>query len=221
MKNSLVIIVLALFTFSCSTEEVSEPIDQNVNLERNTSLSESIEILKSSSEFREFITSRQYQRNNDNGIMLLTDGYNLSFAANTGESLYIIGGMGSIEAMPNGRARFSIHTNNPSAAILDLATFSTTYSSDCLEGSLGTFNYNYISEYVVEVFEPIPGLVFTTYIPTGVNASRESVNGHCEISDAQTMFDENFEFIGCTDATEYKTMRIRPNGNVGAIITLE
>ncbi|WP_223033744.1 hypothetical protein [Hanstruepera marina] len=214
MKNSILIIALALFAFSCNTEEISEPIEQNVTLENSRSLSETIEILQSSPEFREFINSRQYQRNNGNGIMLLQDGYNLSYAANTGESLYIIGGLGSIEAMPNGRARFSIHTNSPSAAIISFPSFETAYSSDCVEGQLGTFNYNFISEYVVEVFEPIPGLVFTFYIPTGENASNETANGHCRISDAQPMFDENFEFTGCTEATEYKTMRISPNSGI-------
>lgn len=214
MKNSILIIALALFTFSCNTEELSEPIEQNITLENTRNLSENIKILQSSSEFREFIASGDLERNTGNGIMLLDDGFNLSYAANTGESLYIIGGTGSIEAMPNGRARFSIHTNNPSAAVIDLATFSTTYSSDCVEGPLGTFNYNFISEYEVVVFEPIPGLVFTFYMPTGENASNESANGHCKVSNAQAMYDENFEFIGCTEATEYKTMRLSQNSGI-------
>ncbi|WP_191859384.1 CBM20 domain-containing protein [Hanstruepera ponticola] len=214
MKNSILIIAMALFTFSCNTEELSEPIEQNITLENTRNLSENIKILQSSSEFREFIASGDLERNTGNGIMLLDDGFNLSYAANTGESLYIIGGTGSIEAMPNGRARFSIHTNNPSAAVIDLATFSTTYSSDCVEGPLGTFNYNFISEYEVVVFEPIPGLVFTLYMPTGENASNESANGHCKVSNAQAMYDENFEFIGCTEATEYKTMRLSQNSGI-------
>ena len=214
MKNLVLIMTIALFAFSCSSEEISGPIEQNVTLENSRNLSEKIEILQSNPEFREFINSRQHQRSNGNGIMLLQDGFDLSYAASTGESLYFIGGLGSVEAMPNGRARFSIHTNTPSAAILSLATFETTHSSDCIEGPLGTFNYNFISEYVVEVFEPIPGLVFTFYIPTGENASNETANGHCSISDAQPMFDENFEFTGCTEATEYKIMRISPNSGI-------
>jgi len=214
MKNLVLIMTIALFAFSCTSEEISEPIEQNVTLENSRSLSETLEILQSSPEFREFITSRQFQRNSGNGVMILNDGYNLSYAASTDESLYLIGGEGSIEAMPNGRARFSIHTNNPSASILSLATFETVYSSDCLEGSLGTFNYNYISEYIVEEFEPVPGLVFTFYTPTGENASNQTVNGHCTISDAQPMFDENFEFTGCTEASDYKVMRIRPNREI-------
>lgn len=214
MKNLVLIFTLALFTISCSTEEVSEPIEQNVNLEKNTNLTESLNIIQSDSQIMEFINSSQTHRNNGNGVMLLDDGFNLSYLANTGDYFYIIGGAGSIEAMPDGRARFSIHTNSPSAAVISLPFFETTYSSDCIEGPLGAFNYNYISEYEEVVFEPIPGMVFTFYVPTGENASNETVNGHCNMSDAQAMFDENFEFTGCTEATEYKTMRIRPNSGI-------
>lgn len=214
MKNLVLIFTLALFALSCSTEEVSEPIDQNVNLNRNSSLAESINIIQNNSDIMEFINSNQFQRNDGNGVMILDDGYNLFYFANTGDNLYLMGGAGSIEALPNGRARFSIHTNSPSAVVISLPFFETAYSSDCVEGPLGTFNYNYISEYEEVVFEPIPGLIFTFYVPTGEHASNETRNGHCNMSNAQAMYDENFEFTGCTEATDYKVMRISPNSGI-------
>lgn len=221
MKNSILIMALALLTFSCNTEEIAEPIEQNLTLENSRNSIESIELLLSNQEFREFINSRQNQRNSGNGVMLLDDGFGLFFVADDGVNQYFLGGVGEIEALPNNRARFSIHTNSPFAFVSDLATFNLLYSSSCLEGNLGRINYNYISEYETIVFEPIPGVIFTFYQPTGVNASRQVVNGHCDMSDAQEIYDENFELVGCTEATEYRTLRIRPNGNEGSIITLE
>lgn len=214
MKNSILLLfVVSLLTFSCSNETVDNVEDQNLDLNKSGYMNDLAQKLFNSQELRNLVLSNQLQRNNgENGVMILQDQWGIFYGAMDNNMLYLIGGDGSIDLLPNGRARFRVHTNNPSAAVLDFSTFSTTYSSDCIEGPLGAFNYNYISEYLVEVFEPVPGLVFTFYTPTGENASAETANGHCNVSNAQAIFDENFEFTGCTDATDYKVMRLGPSG---------
>ena len=214
-KTILLLFAVSFFTFNCSNEDAMEVNDQNINLDKSISMADLARKLNESREFKNFISSNNHLRSNQgngqfNGLIQLSE-YNLSYFAFDDTGFYLIGGEGSVEEMPNGKAKFSIHTNSPSAAVLD-TSFTTVYSSDCIEGPLGTFNYNYISDYIVEVFEPVPGLVFTFYTPTGENASAESRSGHCNMSDAQAMFDENFEFTGCTDATDYKVMRLGPSG---------
>lgn len=221
MKNSIVIMALiGLIIFSCDKDEVADMTDQSTSIEKDTHLTDALSKLVLNEDFRNILT-RRYRSNGDHGVMLLDDGFNLSYAAFDGENIYFIGGEGTIQAMPNGRAKFSVHTNEPSAAVLNLSTFTTTYSSDCINGPLGTFNYNYISEYETMVFEPIPGLIFTFYMPTGVRASAEVANGHCTISDAQPSFSDFGEFLGCSDASEYKTMRLTPDGDGGSTISMD
>lgn len=222
MKHSILsMAIIALLAFSCNKDEVVDMTEQNAGLVKDRSLTQTISKLATNEEFRTFMTSRNLQRNNgDHGVMLLSDGYNLAYGGFIDGLLYLMGGEGSIQAMPNGRARFSIHTNNPSASVLDFADFSSPYSSECVDGPLGTFNYNLISEYEVVVFEFEPGVTFTFYFPTYVNASAETANGHCRVSDAQPMYDETtFEFIGCGEATEFKTIRL--NANNGSGITID
>lgn len=217
MKNSILsMAIIALMAFGCSNESITESRDQNLTIKNKSGFTENIiKGLEADEAFRNFFISNSninQRKNGENGVMLLTDGYNLGYGASDGNNLFIISGTGSIEALPNGRAKFSVHTNNASAAVIDLATFSTLFSSDCIDGPTGTFNYNLISEYEVVIFEPIPGLIFTFYSPTYVNASAEVANGHCNMSDAQPIFDNNFEMVGCSDATEYKTIRLNRSG---------
>lgn len=218
MKHSILsMAIIALLALSCNKEEVVT--EQNADFLKDRSFTEAITKLAANEDFRNFMSSRNHQRNSgDHGVMLLSDGFNLGYTAFIDGKLHVIGGQGSIHAMPNGRARFSIHTNNPFAFVLDFSTFSVPYSSDCVDGPLGTFNYNLISEYETFVFEPLPGLIFTFYEPTFVNASAETANGHCRVSDAQALYDETtFEFIDCSEATEFKTMRLKQ----GRSVTLE
>lgn len=235
-KQVFIVAVLALFSFSCSTEDSTDIIDNNVSLEKETSLSKSVNILYESKEFKSYLNEKFVQKNaqrnvqskssnNEHGIMILESNYNLGFGGfdpATG-TFVVIGGLGKIEKMPNGKAKFSVHTNNPEAGYFGP---DFNFSSDCIDGKRGVLNFNFVSEYIVNVFEPIPGLVFTSYIPTGENSSAESGNGHCKISDAQPLFDENFEFIGCSDMTEIKTMKVTGNRNAngegkGFSITVE
>lgn len=215
-KSILLLFVVSIFTLSCSNEAVDNFDNQSLELNKSGQMADLVQKLSTSQEFRNMVSSQNMHRNSNgegNGVMILQSQWGIFYGALMDNSLYLIGGSGgSIDHMPNGRARFRVHTNNPSAAVLDFSTFSTTYSSDCIEGPLGSFNYNYISEYIVEVFEPIPGVVFTFYTPTGENASAESRSGHCNVSDAQPILDENFEIIGCTDATDFKVMRLGPSG---------
>ncbi|HMC01621.1 MAG TPA: hypothetical protein VKN14_11355 [Flavobacteriaceae bacterium] len=223
-KQVFIIAVLALFSFSCSTEDTTEIIDSKSTLEKQASLTSSMDKLLSSDEFRDYLnvkfpqTNAQYRTsgNGDNhGLMILNDGYNLAFTSfdSATSTLTFIGGSGSVVKMPNGKAKFSVHTNNPEAAVTDFTTFESI-SSDCIDGQRGVFNYNFISEYIVEVFEPIPGLVFTTYLATGENSSAQSGGGHCKISDAQPIYNDDFsEIIGCSDATLFKTVSLKANWN--------
>lgn len=207
-KSILLLFVVAIFTFSCSDETVNVD-NQNLELNDSGRMADLTKKLSENQEIRDLFSSNQMHRNNgENGVMILQDQWGIFYGASENGLLYLIGGDGSIDLLPNGKARFKVHTNSPSAAVIDLSTFMTIYSSDCVEDPLGAFNYNYISEF--EEIEIFPG--FSFFSPTGENASAETANGHCNVSDAQAMFDENFEFTGCTDATEYKVLVLGPSG---------
>lgn len=212
MKNSILLLfVVSIFMFNCSEEAVDNFDNQNLELNNSSRMADLTQKLSESQEFRNLFSTNPMLRNNENnGVMILQDPWGIFYVANAGDALYFMGGTnGSIDLLPNGRARFRVHDNNPSASVIDLATFSSTYSSDCIDGPLGAFNYNYISEY--EELEIFPG--FTVFMPTGENASAETANGHCNISNAQAIYNDDFtEIIGCTDATDYKIMTLGPTG---------
>lgn len=226
MKKLLSIIgIVALISFGCSNEEATEFPESNLKLQKQ---SEMMKFLKSDS-FKEYLQTKSKQNlslykanGNENGLMILSDGYNLSFAAFAPDwtSFIYIGGTGTIEKMPNGKAKFSVHTNSPDAGSIDFGTWSGV-SSDCVDSPRGSFNYNFISEYTVEVWD-WDGTIFTFYTPTGENSSATSANGHCKVSDAEAIYDwDTFEKLGCTDATIYKTIRIKGNDQKGFKIILE
>lgn len=222
-KHILIISILTLMSYSCSNEDA--PIDAaNLSLEKQDLLTTSMSKLVKSKEFKVYLNEKFPQTNAQNktsgngdnhGIIILVDDIGIIFAAfnPATSSLTFIGGQGKIEKMPNGKAKFSVHTNNPEASVIDFTTFESI-SSECIDGKRGVFNYNFTSEYFVDVFEPIPGLVFTSYIPTGENSSAESAGGHCKISDAQPIYNDDFtEVIGCSEATQFKTVILKGNRN--------
>jgi len=223
-KQVLIIGVLALFMFSCSNEEATNFEESNLKFEKK---SEMTKFLKSE-EFKNYLSTKNKQsndlskiagNNSDNGKMILQSPWGIAFGAinfQTWEMVFI-GGDGKIEKLPNGRAKFSVHTNNPWA----FHSSDISLSSDCVDGPLGTFNYSLISEYTVEVIDFGGGFVFTFYTPTGENSSAESGNGHCKVSDAQPIYDyETWEMLGCSEATIYKTIKIKGNEGKGFSISL-
>ncbi|WP_053972414.1 hypothetical protein [Mangrovimonas sp. ST2L15] len=211
MKNSILLLfVLSVITFSCSDEGVNDSIEQDLNLGKSNYMVELTNRLSESQEFKEIIADRQLQKKGEgNGLGLLSDGYSLTYFAITEEELIFIGGLGTIQQMPNGKAKFSIHTTDPSGAILSIATFMSTHTSTCVDGPQGTFNYNLISEY--EELELFPGYIL--YLPTGVNASAESANGHCNVNNAVPIYDETYTWVGCTDPTDSKVISLN-NGSL-------
>ena len=214
MKNSIFTMAfIALFAVSCDKEEAAEVQVQNATAEKKSSFAETVSRLAADEEFRDFISSENYQRNNGSNGLMVIDSWNLGYTSFNNGILTIISGEGTIQALPNGRARFSIHTNNPSGAVIDFSNFSTLYSSDCVTGPLGTFNYNYISEYEVFTFGEAP-FIFTFYFPTGVNASAQTANGHCNVNNSTPTYNDDWEIIGCGVATENKTIQLQQNGGL-------
>ena len=62
---------------------------------------------------------------------------------------------------------------------------------------------------------------FLFYNMTDENSSATSGNGHSKVSDAQPIYDwDTFEQIGCSDATIYKTIKIKGNEGKGFSISL-
>ena len=227
-KQVLIIGVLALFMFSCSNEEATNFEESNLKLEKKSSASSLNKLLKSE-KFKDYLLTKSKQNidlskgngSESNGLMILSDGYNVGFGGFSPDwtSIMLIGGTGTIEKMPNGKAKFSVHTNSPDAFFLDFYTWSGV-QSDCVDSPRGSFNYNFISEYTVEVWD-WDGTIFTFYTPTGENSSASSGNGHCKVSDALPIYDwDTFEQIGCSDATIYKTIKIKGNEGKGFSISL-
>lgn len=223
-KQVLIIGVLALFMFSCSNEEATNFEEANLKFEKQ---SEMTKFLKSE-EFKDYLSTKKKESNDlskiaanssDNGKMILQSPWDLSFASfnfQTGEFI-LIGGNGKIEKLPNGRAKFSVHTNNPSA----FHSSEIFLSNDCIDGPSGTFNFNVICDYTVEVYDFGEWGIFTFYSMTDENSSATSGNGHCKVSDAEAIYDwDTFEKLGCTDATIYKTIKVKGNEGKGFSILL-
>ena len=217
-KQVLFIAVIATLAFNCSTEEAPKLNDQNISLEKQSSLVLNISKLIESKEFKSYVQNdgvqqKSAQGNGHNtGLMILHDGYDLAVSLLDFSTFDItfIGGIGKIEELPNGKAKFSIHTTNPSAGVFNLFSDEGRWGSDCVEGKKGIFNFSFISEYIVDRFEPVPGLVFISYIPTGENSSAEVSNGHCKISDAVPTYNESqTELLECGETTMYKTVKAR------------
>jgi hypothetical protein len=226
MKKLLSIIgIVALISFGCSNEDATNFEEANLKLEKKSSASSLNKLLKSE-KFKDYLLTKSKQNNdqskaNGNGLMILSDGYNVGFGGFSPDwtSIMLIGGTGTIEKMPNGRAKFSVHTNSPDAFFLDFYTWSGV-QSDCVDSPRGSFNYNFISEYTVEVWD-WDGTIFTFYTPTGENSSASSGNGHCKVSDALPIYDwDTFEQIGCSDATDTKTIRLKGNAQKGYSISM-
>ena len=74
---------------------------------------------------------------------------------------------------------------------------------DCIENARGTLNTSVTGTYETLV------LPFGTIYFIDQASTANIFTGHCEVSDAQPIFDENFEIVDCTEATDYKTVRIR------------
>jgi len=226
MKKLLSIIgIVALISFSCSNEETSN--DLNASSDKS---SEMIMFLKSD-QFKDYLSSKNKQsngqskiagKNGNNGLMVLASQWGIglaSFNFETGVFTGIGGDDGSIVKLPNDRAKFSVHTNNPWA----FYSSDTSYlNSDCIDGQRGTFNFNVICDYTVEVYDFGEWGVFTFYNITDENSSATSMNGHCKVSDAEPIIDwDTFEQIGCGEATIYKTIRVKGNDLKGFSLSLE
>ena len=182
MKNSIFILsIMAIFALSCSKESVDTFEDQNLEFRTENHMVSLMNNLTSSPEFMNRVNNVQARNNdNGNGLMVIQESWGLAWGILDGSNLYILGsgdGDGSIVELPNGEARFSAHSTNPSAAVLDFNTFATTYSSDCIENPIGTVNTNVTGTYETLV------LPFGTIYFLDQASSANVFTGHCEVSD--------------------------------------
>lgn len=203
-KNIFTIALLAVFTLGCSKETIDEP---QLTGEVKTSLLETVAKLQNNKEFLNFMSERATMKQNDggNGLIILTDEFNMGVAQFNPEtiSFAVLGGQGTIQQMRNGKAKFSIHSKDPVAAVFSFLSFQDVYTSNCIEGKNGVMNYNLISEY--EEFSPFPGLVF--YFPTFEGNSAEIANGHAQMG--VPIYDDFGEIVDCADESQNKTMRLK------------
>ena len=209
MKKSILIMsIMAFVAFGCSNEGV-EIMDQNL-AERDGQVFGLIKEVSSNQEFRNLMNSRLQQRssnaNNGNGVMVIENGFTIIFGVQDGDNVYFLGPNVAddyIAFMPNGTARFFAHSSNPIAFVLDLTTFSTSFSNGCMEGTTGRLNASVSGTY--ELLELPFGNIYFIDQPS----TADVLVGHSEVSDAQPIYDEEWNQTGCTDATDYKTMRLK------------
>jgi len=216
-KLVLIMSVMALFLFNCSSEDSATIDIQNVSDTQDV-FTEQVNEIISNVEFQDMMTTQMHQRdgNEGNGVFVIQNPFSFIMGQMVDGKILFIGSFEDqyIAFMPNGTARFFAHSNNPLGAVVNLATFSTDYSNDCYDDPTGHFNSNVIGTYTEVVF-PFGTVYFMDELQ-----SASVMNGHTEVSDAQPIYNDIFEQIGCTDATEYKTLRVRPDGDGGSTITL-
>ncbi|HEY5689184.1 MAG TPA: hypothetical protein VIS27_12845 [Yeosuana sp.] len=177
MKKQVVIILgLALLSFSCSTEEVAKSQERNLKLEKDTSLSIVMKQLLLNVEFQNKLNKtlkvNEFSKGQDNGngvIFVETrNGSNYAFA--TPEGIFWLSSSNTedqIKLMPDGTAKFSTKSKNPSASFTDW-NWNTIYSNDCIENKTGTFTVNLRAAYfsfTIDIYDPV------TWEPTGETAT--------------------------------------------------
>jgi hypothetical protein len=207
MKNSILIIALALFTFSCSNESLEETPNLNVSINQNE-MAKTINQLTDNQEFKSLLQNESNQRRgeNGNGVFVVDNGFTIIFGFVTDDNKVVFLGPDTaddyIALLPNGNARFFAHSSNPIAFVLDLNTFSMTYSNDCYDNKTGRFNASVTGTFVEFDF-PFGTVYFIEEAQTA-----EVMNGHTKVNDAMMEFDEFGEPIGCSEATDEKTLRV-------------
>lgn len=212
MKNSILIMfILTLFIVGCSNEDVTEQQDQNI---AEIQISTLINDISSSSDFRDLLNNRAQLRNENsgNGVIVIDNGFSIIFGIQDGMTVYLLGASAAddyIAFLPNGQARFFAHSSDPFGFVLDLTTFSATYSTDCVDNQNGRVNASVTGTYTLTQFP------FGDVYSIEETSTTDVLVGHARVNDAMTMYDEDFNPIGCSDVTDSKTLRVRRiiNGN--------
>jgi len=228
-KQVLIIGVLALFMFSCSNEEATNFEESNLKLEKEGSLAITMKQLLSNVEFQNKLNKtfkvNEFSKGQDNGggAIFVESRFGSNYGFPTSEGIYWLSSSNvedQIKLMPDGTAKFSTKSKNPSASLTDW-NWNTIYSNDCIENKTGTFIANLRASYfsfTIDIFDPVTweptGETVTLYFAdlgnTPYNSAFVIEGSNIKINNATSSFDyETWETLCNDDATEEHNLFIK------------
>jgi hypothetical protein len=213
MKNKLLIMSIMTFVFfGCTTSEIETQIEGTADLS----------VILSSKEFQNAVsnklnvnigndkfTSTSRGQNKGNGVVVVQSAFQTLyfFFTDQGPIIFSAGNSpDSVKLLPTGLAQFSAKSSSPQCSVLDF-NFNTIYSNDCLERRTGHLNVNVIT--AVDIVEFPFGTGYFPKIEVDENGNPifydKTANifkaTNVKVNDQQVIYDENFEPIGCTEAS--------------------
>jgi len=213
MKNKFLIMsIMTLIFFGCTTSEIETQIEDTANLsvilsnkEFQNAVSNKLDVKIGNDKF----TSTSRGQNKGNGVVVVQSVFQTIYFFFTDQGPIIFGadnGPDSVKILPTGLAQFSTKSSSPICAVLD-SGFNTIYSNDCLERRTGHLNVNVIT--AVDIVEFPFGTGYFPKIEVDENGNPifydKTANifkaTNVKVNDQQVILDENFEPIGCTEAT--------------------
>lgn len=212
MKKLLLIIgVVALISFSCSNEDATQFPESNLKLEKDGSSSIVLKQLLSNVEFQNKlnkilkVNELSKGQDNGNGVLFVETRFGSNYAFATPEGIYWLSSSNAedqIKLMPNGTAKFSTKSNNPSASFTDW-NWNTVYSNDCIENKTGTFTVNLRASYfsfTIDIYDPI------TWEPTGETATLYYADlGNTPYNSAFVINGSNIKINNATMSYDFET----------------
>ncbi|MDI9258194.1 hypothetical protein [Flavobacterium sedimenticola] len=216
MKTRILLLsFVALFFLSCSqSENTSDDAAQKAVFKKQ------VQELLRNPEFRNTVTQQYHSATlrdgnpNQGAFTVSNNQLFLFFFYLPNDQILLCGGMedyGTITVLPNGTARFNINSREPYAAILDVNTFAYVWSNEADAYKTGSLYTNFVSEYELVNFGF--GDMYFPGAPQAASVFRMQTS----VSDAQPLYDENFNFIGFSPETARKNLTVRsvtvPNSN--------
>lgn len=216
-KHLFMVSLLTLFILSCSQNDETTTTEPVNSVLAKTSFKKQVENLTTNVAFKNLILNRfnpsnlksgKLSNNQSNGAFVVQYNLNLSFGFFKDGNLIFVGSTepGTLRILPNGLAHFQYKTTAPYCDIVD-ANWNTLYSNYCYEVGTGEFFLNFISAYEKFEFE-WGGEITTIYFPTDLQSSTV-LKMNTTVNNAFQVYDEDWNWIGCTDATEEKNVTIK------------
>jgi len=229
MKKLLSIIgIVALISFSCSNEEATNFEESNLKLQKDGSsivMKQLLSNVEFQNKLNKVLKVNELAKGQDDkgGAIFVESRFGSSYGFATPEGIYWLSSSNTedqIKLMPDGTAKFSTKSNNPSASLTDW-NWNTIYSNDCIENKTGTFIANLRASYfsfTIDIYDPVTweptGEVVTIYFAdlgnTPYNSAYVIQGSNIKINNATMSYDyETWESWCNDDATEEYNLFIK------------
>lgn len=229
-KHVLMLSLMTIFILSCSQNDEKTTLEPVNGVFTKSSFNKQIEELTTNAEFKNIISKRfnstnlksgKQSNNQGNGAFLVQNSLGwLWVVFADGKMIYIWASEREpLTILPNGSAHFQYKSKGPTCKIFDEENFNTLYSNESYDVKTGDFVSNFISTYWKLELGP-----FTLYFPEQLQSS-SVLKMNTTVNNSFPIEDENFNWIGWTDATVEKNVSIKTvevgNSNANPVLQLD